>query len=199
MVNYLIYLIVIASFIIESFPQSEDIHKKESELSSIKTEINNLEKELASKSSAQKKSFDAVENLNKQNFLINKVLGEIRSEIREKEEEIKIIEKNIAKTESEIKILQDNYAKYVKAIYKKGQYNELESLLDASSLQQAIMRTYYLQVFAKKREQDLSQLKNKKYELDESKALLKKERNEKLELAKSRDNEKKILTQKITP
>ena len=197
MVNYLIYLIVIASFIIESFPQSEDIHKKESELSSIKTEINNLEKELASKSSAQKKSFDAVENLNKQNFLINKVLGEIRSEIREKEEEIKIIEKNIAKTESEIKILQDNYAKYVKAIYKKGQYNELESLLDASSLQQAIMRTYYLQVFAKQREQDLSQLKNKKYELDESEALLKKERNEKLELAKSRDNEKKILTQKL--
>lgn len=197
MVNYLIYLIVIASFIIESFPQSEDIRKKESELSSIKTEINNLEKELASKSAAQKKSFNAVENLNKQSFLINKVLGEIRSEIREKDEEIKIIEKNIAKTESEIKILQDNYAKYVKAIYKKGQYNELESLLDASSLQQAIMRTYYLQVFAKQREQDLSQLKNKKYELDESKALLKKERNEKLELAKAKDDERKILAQKL--
>ena len=197
MVNHLIYLIVIASFIIESFPQSEDIRKKESELSSIKTEINNLEKELASKSAAQKKSFNAVENLNKQSFLINKVLGEIRSEIREKDEEIKIIEKNIAKTESEIKILQDNYAKYVKAIYKKGQYNELESLLDASSLQQAIMRTYYLQVFAKQREQDLSQLKNKKYELDESKALLKKERNEKFELAKVKDDERKILAQKL--
>ncbi len=197
MVNHLIYLIIIASFIIESFPQSEDIRKKESELSSIKTEINNLEKELASKSAAQKKSFNAVENLNKQSFLINKVLGEIRSEIREKDEEIKIIEKNIAKTESEIKILQDNYAKYVKAIYKKGQYNELESLLDASSLQQAIMRTYYLQVFAKQREQDLSQLKNKKYELDESKALLKKERNEKLELAKAKDDERKILAQKL--
>jgi murein hydrolase activator len=197
MVNYLIYLIVIASFIIESFPQSEDISIKESELSSIKTEINNLEKELASKSTAQKKSFDAVENLNRQNFLINKVLGEIRSEINKKDEKIKIIEKNIAKTESEIKILQDNYAKYVKAIYKKGQYNELESLLDASSFQQAIMRTYYLQVFAKQREQDLSQLKNKKNELDDTKALLKKERNEKLELAKAKDDEKKILTQKL--
>lgn len=83
MVNYLIYLIVIASLIIESFPQSETILKKESELSSIKTEINNLEKELAAKSAAQKKSFAAVENLNKQNFLINKVLGELRSEIKE--------------------------------------------------------------------------------------------------------------------
>ena len=77
MVIKLKYLIpVFFFFVIESFPQSEDISQKKSELSSIKTEINNLEKELASKSAAEKKSFEAVENLNKQNFLINKVLGQ---------------------------------------------------------------------------------------------------------------------------
>jgi len=184
-------------FIIESYPQSEDISQKESELSSIKTEINNLEKELASKSKAEKKSFEAVENLNKQNFLINKILGELRNEIRKKEREINNVEKKITQTESEIKILQDNYAKYVKAIYKKGQYNELESLFDASSLQQAVMRTYYLQVFAKQRAKDLAKLRYKISELDESKALLKKERNEKLLLAKARDDEKKVLTRKL--
>ncbi len=199
MVSKLKYLIPVffIFFISESFPQSEDISKKESELSSIKTEINNLEKELASKSAAEKKSFEAVENLNKQNFLINKVLGQLRTEINKKENEIKIVERKIKQTESEIKILQDNYATYVKAIYKKGQYNELESLFDASSLQQAVMRTYYLQVFAKQREKDLTKLKDKKGELDESKALLKKERNEKLLLAKARDDEKKVLTQKL--
>lgn len=198
MVIKLKYLIpVFLFFIIESFPQSEDISQKKSELSSIKTEINNLEKELASKSAAEKKSFEAVENLNKQNFLINKVLGQLRTEINKKENEIKIVERKIKQTESEIKILQDNYATYVKAIYKKGQYNELESLFDAASLQQAVMRTYYLQVFAKQREKDLTKLKDKKSELDESKALLKKERNEKLLLAKARDDEKKVLTQKL--
>jgi murein hydrolase activator len=197
MVSKLKYLIPIFFFIFESYPQSEDILQKETELSSIKTEIENLEKELASKSATQKKSFEAVENLNKQNFLINKVMGELRTEINKKEGEIKIVERKIVKTESEIKILQDNYAKYVKAIYKKGQYNELESLIDASSLQQAIMRTYYLQVFAKQREKDLIQLENKINELDESKAALKKERNEKLLLANAKDNEKKILTQKL--
>jgi murein hydrolase activator len=197
MVSKLKYLIPIFFFIIESFPQSEDISQKESELSSIKTEIKNLEKELASKSSAEKKSFEAVENLNKQNFLINKILSELRTEINKKESEIKIVERKIVQTESEIKILQDNYAKYVKAIYKKGQYNELESLFDASSLQQAVMRSYYLQAFAKQREKDLTKLKSKKSELGESEALLKKERNEKLLLAKSRDDEKKILTQKL--
>ena len=197
MVIKLKYLIPIFFFIIESFPQSEDISQKELELSSIKTEIKNLENELASKSTAEKKSFGAVENLNKQNFLINKILGELRTEINKKESEIKIVERKIAQTESEIKILQDNYAKYVKAIYKKGQYNELESLFDASSLQQAVMRSYYLQAFAKQREKDLTKLKSKKSELDESEALLKKERSEKLLLADAKDNEKKALTQKL--
>ncbi|OGU64740.1 MAG: hypothetical protein A2W30_09495 [Ignavibacteria bacterium RBG_16_36_9] len=197
MVIKLKYLIPIFFIIFEAFPQSEDINEKESELSSIKTEIKNLEKELASKSAAEKKSFEAVENLNKQNFLINKVISGLRTEIDKKESEIKIVERKISKTESEIKILQDNYAKYVKAIYKKGQYNELESLIDASSLQQAIMRTYYLQVFAKQREKDLIKLQRKKSELDESKAELKKEGNEKLLLVGTKDNEKKILTQKL--
>ena len=197
MVINLTYLAFIFFFIFESFPQSDDISKKESLLSSIKTEIKNLEQELASKSKAEKKSFEAVENLNKQNFLINKILGELRTEINKKDGEIKIVEKKITQTESEIKILQDNYAKYVKAIYKKGQYNELESLFDASSLQQAVMRTYYLQVFAKQRKKDLTKLEDKISELDESKALLKKERNEKLLLAEARDGEKKVLTQKL--
>jgi septal ring factor EnvC (AmiA/AmiB activator) len=197
MVSKLKYLIPIFFFIFESFPQSEDILQKESELSSIKTEIKNLENELASKSAAQKKSYEAVENLNKQNFLINKMMGELRTEINKKEKEIKQVERNISNTEKEIKTLQDNYAKYVTAVYKKGQYNELEAILDASSLQQAIMRNYYLQAFAKQRAKDMEKLKSKKVELDENKLVLKKERNEKLLLVDKKNDQKKNLTQKL--
>lgn len=191
------YLVLLFFVIIETFPQSDEVAQKESELTSIKAEIKNLEKELASKSAAEKKSFEAVENLNKQNFLINKVLGELRSEINKKDNEIKTVEKKISKTESEMKVLQDNYARYVKGIYKKGQYNELEALFDAASLQQAIMRTYYLQAFAKQREKDLTKLRTKKAELDEAKILLNKEKNEKLILARAKDYERKVLTQKL--
>lgn len=197
MVRHQTYLFLFLFLFIESFPQSEDVLQKESELSKIKSEINTLEKELASKSAAQNKSYEAVENLNKQNFLINKILGELRTEINKKEREIKQVERKIANTEKEIKALQDNYAKYVTAVYKKGQYNELEAVFDASSLQQAIMRNYYLQAFAKQRANDLEKLKSKKVELDENKSFLKVERNEKLLLAKARDNEKKVLTRKL--
>ena len=81
MVASLKYFIVAAFLITNSFPQSEDIQKKESELSSIKKEIVSLEKELVAKSAAQKKSFEAVENLTKQNFLLNKVIGRLRKDI----------------------------------------------------------------------------------------------------------------------
>jgi septal ring factor EnvC (AmiA/AmiB activator) len=197
MVGHIKYLVLVTIFIIEIFPQSEDIQQKKSELSEIKTEINKLEQELAAKSAKQKKSFEAVENLNKQNYLINKILGELRKDIIAKEKQITIVEKNIGRTESEIRLLQENYAKYVVAIYKKGKFNELESLFESASLQQAIMRTYYLQVFAEQRERDLVELKNKKEELVQSEALLQKERNEKLALAKSRDDERKNLIQKL--
>lgn len=197
MVKHLTYLTLFIFLFIDTLPQSEDRLQKESELSQIKSEINTLEKELASKSAAQKKSYEAVENLNKQNFLINKVLGELRTELDKKEREIKLVERKIANTEKEIKTLQDNYAKYVTAVYKKGHFNELEAIFDASSLQQALMRNYYLQAFAKQRSKDLEKLKSKKAELDEDKLVLKKERNEKLLLAKARDDEKKVLMQKL--
>lgn len=197
MVTSLKYLTLIFTLVFECFPQTGDIQEKESELSSIKTEIRNLEKELDSKSAAQRKSFESIENLNRQNFLINKILGELRKEINNKQNEIISIEKIIAQIESEIKILKDNYAKYVIAVYKKGSYNELESLINSSSLQQAVMRTYYLQVFSKQREKDLIKFQNKKNELAEAMLFLEKERAEKSILAKSKDDEKKILTVKL--
>jgi septal ring factor EnvC (AmiA/AmiB activator) len=197
MVKSLIYFVLPAIVIIKSFAQTGDIQQKESELSSVKKEINNLENELATKSAVQKKTFETVEILSKQNFLLNKILADLRSEINIKDIEIKSIEKKIGRTETDIKMLQDNYARYVSAIYKKGQYNELESLLNAESVQQALMRTYYLQVFSEQRKKDLEKFKIKKLELDEAKRILRQEVKEKIHLADQRDIEKKNLTKKL--
>ena len=191
------YLLLFFAIVIKCFPQSGDILQKESELDSIKTDIKNLEQDLASKSAEEKKSFESIENLNKQNYLLNKILGQLRSEIKEKENEIVKIQKKIVGIESEITTLKDNYAKYVTAVYKKGRYNELESLINSESLQQAMMRTYYLQVFSQNREKDLIKLNDKKSELASTELLLKKEKNEKLALAKSKDDENKVLIAKL--
>ena len=197
MVKLLTYLILPFFVLIKSFPQTADLQQKESELSSIKNEINDLENQLAAKSAAQKKTFESVEILSKQNYLLNKVLAELRLEINKKDTKIKSVEKKIIQTEEDIKVLQDNYARYINAIYRKGQYNELESLLDAESVQQALMRTYYLQAFAKQREKDLDKLQSKKTELDDAKRILKLEKANKINLVNQRDIEKKTLSKKL--
>jgi septal ring factor EnvC (AmiA/AmiB activator) len=197
MVIRLKYFLLLFTLSIVCFAQTEEIRKSKSELSSLKTEIENLEKELASKSAAEKKSFEAVENLNRQNYLINRIISELRAEISNKEKDISFVERKIIRIESGIKVLKDNYARYVTAVYKKGEPNELESLLNVSSIQQALMRTYYLQVFAKQRVKDLDKLNKKKYELEENKILLKVERNERLLLVKEKNDERNILAQKL--
>ena len=197
MVIKLTYLLLSFLLVAVSFPQTEDIQKKESELASIKSQIKNLEQELKDKSAKEKKSFETIENLTKQSYLINKVLADLRSEIQRKNNEITRIENNISSIEAEIKTLKENYAKYVVAVYKKGNYNELESLINSESLQQALMRNYYLQAFSKQRKKDLTKLEYKKDELAENKSLLEKEKKEKLVLVNNKDDEKKALDEKL--
>lgn len=197
MVTYLKYLPLLFLLIADGFSQEEKIQQKENELSKIKDEIKNLETELTSKSSAEKKSFEALENLNRQNFLINKMLSSLRSEINIKQKEINNTERKIADIESDINDLKENYAKYVVAVYKKGPYNELESLVNSASLQQAVMRNYYLQVFSDQREKDLVKLQKKKEELGAQKVILTKEKEEKNKLAAAKEREQKSLAVKL--
>ena len=197
MVTYLKYILLALLITNLISPQDSKISEKEVELGLIKNEIEELEKELKEKSSAEKKSFEAVENISKQSFLINKVINSLRKEIVAKQREIENTKKKLKETESEIKILMDNYAKFVVAVYKKGSYNELEALIDASSLQQAVLRLHYLQEFSEKREKDLEELKHKKSELAEINKKLEIEKQQKSDLTANKEKEYNVLQSKL--
>jgi septal ring factor EnvC (AmiA/AmiB activator) len=196
-VTYLRYILLALLITNLISPQDSKISEKEVELALIKNEIEELEKELKEKSSAEKKSFEAVENISKQSFLINKVINSFKKEIVAKQREIENTKKELRETESEIKVLMDNYAKYVVAVYKKGSYNELEALIDASSLQQAVLRLHYLQEFSEKRENDLEELEYKKSELAEIKNRLETEKQQKSDLTADKENEYNLLQSKL--
>jgi len=196
-VTYLKYILLALLITNLISPQDSKISEKEVELGLIKNEIEELEKELKEKSSAEKKSFEAVENISKQSFLINKVINSLRKEIVAKQREIENTKKKLKETESEIKILMDNYAKFVVAVYKKGSYNELEALIDASSLQQAVLRLHYLQEFSEKREKDLEELKHKKSELAEINKKLEIEKQQKSDLTANKEKEYNVLQSKL--
>lgn len=198
MVNKFCYIFIVFSFLSEApLAQSEEIGLKQHELTSIKDEINQLEEELKQKSKKEKESFTALENYSKQNFLLNKLISKIRSEEKLKQQNITSTEKKISSLEKEIKTLQKNYADYVVAVYKSGKPDELESILGAESIEQALVRYKYLSRFAENRQADLQKFKNAKEELIAAKEILEKERKEKIRLASQKEKEEKELIVKL--
>jgi murein hydrolase activator len=199
MVDYFKYLFLI-SFLFAGtamYCQDEKISVKKQQLSEIQNEISALENELKQKTSQEKKSNAALENYNKQSHLLNTLINSLRKEEKEKQLQINKTNDQIKSLEKEIQVIQDNYSKYVIAIYKKGQYNELESILDASSLQQAIFRAQYLKKFSDKRKEDLAELEESKKLLEEKKLDLEREKKEKSLLVAQKREEEQLLKNKL--
>jgi len=196
MVKKFLYIIFFFFFTSSSL-QQEDINKKKSELENLRTEISNLENELNQTARKEKESFTAVENYNKQSYLLNKLISSIRKEERLKQEEINKNQNRIAEIEKQIKLLQENYARYVTAIYKFGKLDEMAAVFDSESFEQAALRIKYLQHFSDKRENDLMEFRESKEKIIVLKNQLEKEKNEKTLLAKEKEKEESGLRVKL--
>jgi len=196
MVRNFLYISFFLLFTLTSF-QQEDINKKKAELLNLKDEISKLENEINQQTKKEKESFAAVENYNKQSYLLNKLIAKLRNEEKKKQKEIAANQKNIKEIENQIELLQKNYAKYVTAVYKFGKMDELAAVFDSESFEQAALRIKYLQRFSEKRENDLRNFEKAKEELFELKQQLKKEKDEKALLAVQKEKEESGLIVKL--
>jgi len=179
------------------FSQNEQIDNEQSELSKLRDEIQQLEYQLEQKSITEKKSIEDFEKINKQSFLINKIVINLRNQEIIKQNEIEIQTRSIADLEKEIQSLKKNYEKYVIANYKNGNYSEWQSLLDSKSFQNAIIRLEYLKRFSASRANDLLKLKKNKNLLIDAKEKLEIEKKAKQILTKEKTDEEKSLKEKL--
>lgn len=173
------------------------IEEKQVELFQIRNEISQLENDLSKKSEKEKESFDALENYNKQAFLLNKVINKFRNEEAVIQKGIEILEKKIISTKDEIDLLMHNYAVYVVALYKKGVFLEIENVINAESLRQALVRIQYLHKFSERRKDDLEEFIVKKQELLVAKTKLEFEKRKKKLLVAAKESDEKQLKIKL--
>ena len=195
-VFYILLLFPIA-FNIDTYAQTTQIDSRKEELTKLKDEISRLENELAQKNKKEKKTLEDLDNISRQNFLVNKLLTNLRREEDQKENEIKESVSNISAIENEIDLLQKNYAKYVAATYKNGTHSEWETVIDASTFQQAVVRLEYLKRFSVSREKDLLKLETNKKDLLIAKSKLEAEKKEKEILTQQKEIEEKSLSKKL--
>ena len=180
-----------------SFLQQEDITKRKTELQNIRDEIQKLESEIKQQTKKEKASYSAIENYNKQNFMLNKLIAKLRKEEKIKQDAIGENRKNINELEDQIELLQKNYSKYVVAVYKYSKMDELAGVFDSESLQQAMIRIKYLQSFSERRQNDLKKFEKGKEDLIVLRQKLEKEREEKRLLTIEKKKEEAGLKEKL--
>ncbi len=194
-VKILIVLIAYSSVVF--LQEEKKIEESKAKLFQLRTEIAQLEEELSQKSQKEKESFATVENYNKQAYLLNKVINKLRKDVNAKQREINKLLKGIKNKGDEINALKENYSKYVIALYKKGPYNELESVFNAESFRQAVARVEYLKKFSERRKKDLAELKEKKKVLFAKKIRLEAEKKQKSLLVAEKESDEAQLQKKL--
>lgn len=193
-----LFLIIVLGLFSIILPQQMEIKEKNQELDGIRNEITSLEKELRSISNKEKQSAETIEKFNRQNFLINKLISSLKQEELKKDNDIKSLQREISRLEKEETRLKDNYANYVRSLYKGISKNEWSYLIGAESIQQAVLRYYYLRRFSAQRKKDLVYLEENRLAQISTQKVLQKEKKEKTVLRNAKESEEKNLTQKIS-
>jgi len=175
---------------------SDSIRTKSQELDRIKKDISALEKELKAKTKKERESLQALENINQQNLLLNKLINNLLADEKDKEILIKEIEDEIGKVENRVKDLKEKYSRYIVWIYKNRGLSIWRFILDADSFNQAIKRYRYLKYISEQNERTLKQLNSNKFQLGQLKNDLEGERKEKAQLAQQKMNEQDALEKK---
>ena len=193
------YIILFILFVPAKISPQEQakIDRKQNELSDLKNEISKLEDQLKQKTEKEKESFETLENYNKQDYLLRKLISKLKSEEKIKQAAINKSSKQIKTIEGQISALRKNYSKYVVAVYKYGNNNELASILDAESVEQALLRYKYLNKFSERRSEDLQNYKDNIVKLGKAKSVLEKERLSKKLLVGQKQNEESGLEIKL--
>jgi len=197
MVIKLKYIISIQLLITAAlFSQSDSIKSKNQELTEIKNEISQLEKELKSKTKEEKESLRSLENINRQNLLLNKLINNLVSEEKAVSSSISETEAQIQTIENRISILKEKYSKYVVWIYKNRGLSILRFLFDTKSFNQTLKRYRYLAFISEENKKTLAALNAGKEELSSLKVKLEKERDQKESLVAQKLNEQTNLKEK---
>lgn len=193
--NYLlIFLFLFSSGL---FCQIKDsLKQKNKQLQTIRDDISNLERELKSKTRKERESLQSLENINKQNLLLGKLVNTLLVEEKQKEVAIGGIEQEVQTIETRIKNLKEQYSRYIVWFYKNSGLSMWRFILDSESFNQGLVRYQYLKYISKQNKITLDKLIANKNQLAGLQTNLEVERKEKEVLANQKLKEQDVLEKK---
>lgn len=113
--------------------------------------------------------YDQFENLNRLIALQDDKIDNLEEEQQHIQDEIRLTEEEIDLREKDLKILIDNYKDILLYTYKNGRTSNLELVLASKSINQMLVRSYYLQKLEEQKTKQAEQIRVRQEELGEIK------------------------------
>lgn len=194
-INIFIFFLFATAVIAQTTRQ---IEQKSSELSNIKEEIVDLEKQLKNLTLQEKESLSTLNKIEKQKLLLGKVIAGLNRQEKQKRNKINTYNTGIKNIEKKIEELRKEYAKYVVWVYKNSKASELKYLLMAENVNQALIRYKYLSYVTRQNEKNVNDLDENIKSLEQLKTNLKNEIEELAVLEKEKAGEQDRLEKRIS-
>jgi murein hydrolase activator len=180
-----------------AFPQIKDsIKAQNQQLVQIKDDLTKLQQELNSKSKKERESLQVLETINKQNLLIGKLVNNLLSEEKQKEDAIASTINTIQSVEEQIKRLKEQYSHYVVWFYKNNGLSMWRFVFNSESFNSALVRYQYLKYITRQNKTTLARLNENKSRLALLQLSYEGERKEKEKLADQKLKEQEELARK---
>lgn len=163
--------------------RQEIIRKQQStrsEIDALNDQLDRYKNRLSQTEQKYDKIYEQTQDLEKVVAIQTKKVEKLQNEQQSIEDEIDVVRKEHKKNEAELKLLIENYKKSLRYLYKNGRETELAMILSSKSVNQMLVRSYYLNKFEKRRKAQAQKIKQAQKDLEENERQLKqaKQKNE---------------------
>jgi len=150
--------------------QKQDSTK--SEIEQLDALINQYQQQLSRTEKEYDKIYAQYENLKRLLALQKQKIASLQKKRRQINAEAAVIEKKLSKQEKELKELIEEYKQTMRYVYKNGRTSQLALILSSGSVNQLMVRNYYLKKFESFRENQAEEIKETQKALRESRQQL---------------------------
>lgn len=176
-----------------------EINKKQqtarSQIENLQEQISSYKERLSYASERYERMYQRYEELTRVITLQEEKIRQMQQERRQIGEEVQLVEGKISDLEQELNSLMENYKSTLTYVYKYGRTSELALLLTSSSINQLLIRSYYLSRFDEYRREQAEQIRQARAELELTREELEEARQRNMESLASIRTETEELAQ----
>lgn len=199
----LLYLVAAAAAPAQSFEErqaqlEERQENARSTIESLREEIENFESRISEAQDEYSRLYQRYQELEREVNMRDAILDNLHEERTSIEEEIRITEQNIEQLSSDLDELIENYKQTLRYVYKHGRTPEAAMVLTAGSINQMLVRAYYLQRFEEQRQRQARQIERTREELRDQRENLQQNRERNQDLIAETRQEQQTLQARRT-